>query len=627
MIHLNEVTKEYPDKVLFKGVSVTLNRGMRVGLVGANGSGKTTLFRMILGEELPDEGSLERSGNLRFGHLPQEIAAGSQRSILNEVMDGRKRLRELESHLAELLKRIEKDEGNPRLTAEYGRLQTRFESEGGYEWEIGARKILGGLGFRSEEMAQPLEVFSGGWRMRAALARLLVQDPDVLLLDEPTNHLDLESLLWLEGYLASWSGTLILISHDRQFLNGCTDHILAIDQRKLTLYTGNYDDYQAQLALAREQQLATYKQQQRKIAATERFIERFRYKNTKATQVQSRIKQLEKLERIEAPAETRREIRLNLPQPSRGPRRLVHLQRVDKAYGENRVFSGIDLEIERGQKIALVGPNGAGKSTLLKLLAEVEAVTGGKLTWTDGVERGYFAQHQLEQLQPERSVFDSLRAVQPGWEQGEYRSYLGRFMFSGDAIDKQVRVLSGGERSRLALACMLSDPRHLLLLDEPTNHLDMTSRSVVEAALSEFTGALVVISHDRHFLNTVTNLTLAVGEGGIKRYEGNYDYYVWKRDRESQTDSGEVEPHHSPVQSTAALSHAERKRVRNRIKKLPELIVAAEKDLEQLEQRLKDPAIGTDAVAIQAALEEKARLEEKVLELLQEQDDLESLMK
>ncbi|NOZ74333.1 MAG: ABC-F family ATP-binding cassette domain-containing protein, partial [FCB group bacterium] len=476
--------------------------------------------------------------------------------------------------------------------------------------------------FTERQFQEPFATLSGGWRMRVKLAGLLLAQPRFLFLDEPTNHLDLDAALWLEGFLTQWPGGLVLISHDRVFLDKLTTDILEIERGKIRLYSGNYTAYEKARQIRIEQQQAAYANQQKKIQATERFIERFRYKNTKATQVQSRIKQLEKLIRIDAPEPATSTFRLRLPEPDRGSRVLIALQAVQKAYGTQSVYSDLNFTIERGQKLGLVGPNGAGKSTLLKLLAGVEAPTGGRLQRSPNIQISYYAQHQLEVLDPAATVLQTIQKEVPHWSRTQTRSYLGGFFFPGEAVDKKVFVLSGGEKARLALAKMLCTPAHLLLLDEPTNHLDMLSRDVVEQALAQFSGSIVCISHDRHFLNTVTNLTVEVGRGTVQLYSGNYDYYRWKKNR--------AEPQ-VPDESSAAIpkpprkgpSYTERKRKRNRLEKVKRLILATEEELDTIADRFQDPQLASDFETLEKLQRRHNSCEDTLLKLLEEQEALE----
>ena len=592
---------------------------MRAGLVGPNGSGKTTLLRIMLGRDSPDSGNVQVDKSTTIGYLAQDIVAGTGRSILEEVLAAYPEVRDLEGKILALSEAISNDHNNMELVNQLGEAQNRFEALGGWNLEDKAKKILSGLGFADEKFTEPMDVFSGGWRMRVALASILLQEPDILFLDEPTNHLDLEATIWLESFLADWKGGMVMISHDRVFLDQSVNHILEIDLKKITLFHGNYTKYTGEKALRMEQHRNAYRNQQKQIKDTERFIERFRYKNTKSTQVQSRVKMLDKLEKIEAPTEQNHAMNLRLPQPSRPPLNVASCRNVTKHYGEIEVFNDMDLVVERGQKIGLVGHNGAGKSTLLKLLAGEEPVTSGAVRIGSSVDSAYYAQHQLEILDPNDTVFESIQKVSPGWGENEMRTYLGSFMFSGDEIEKYVKVLSGGEKARVALARMLVKPSHLLLLDEPTNHLDMVTRNVVERALIQFFGSIVCISHDRHFLNNVTNLTCEVGGGGIRLFEGNYEYYEWKKQEEKQTKS--VKPK-VKIKSKRKSDYKERKKARNRLSWIEKRFTTIENELESQRSISQDPANGDDYELLQKAMETMTNLESEYLELMEEQENL-----
>ena len=592
---------------------------MRAGLVGPNGSGKTTLLRIMLGRDSPDSGNVQVDKSTTIGYLAQDIVAGTGRTILEEVLAAYPEVRDLEGKILALSEAISNDHNNMELVNQLGEAQNRFEALGGWNLEDKAKKILSGLGFADEKFTEPMDVFSGGWRMRVALASILLQEPDILFLDEPTNHLDLEATIWLESFLADWKGGMVMISHDRVFLDQSVNHILEIDLKKITLFHGNYTKYTEEKELRMEQHRNAYRNQQKQIKDTERFIERFRYKNTKATQVQSRVKMLDKLEKIEAPTEQNHAMKLRLPQPNRSPLNVASCRNVTKHYGDIEVFNTMHMVVERGQKIGLVGHNGAGKSTLLKLLAGVEPVTSGAVRIGSNVNSAYYAQHQLEILDPNDTVFESIQKVSPGWGENEMRTYLGSFMFSGDEIEKYVKVLSGGEKARVALARMLVKPSHLLLLDEPTNHLDMVTRNVVERALTQFSGSIVCISHDRHFLNNVTNLTCEVGGGGIRLFEGNYEYYEWKKQEEKQTQS--VKPK-VKIKSKRKSDYKERKKARNRLSWIEKRFTTIENELESQRSISQDPANGDDYELLQKAMETMTNLESEYLELMEEQENL-----
>lgn len=628
MIHLHEISKSYPDKVLFKDLNLIIKKGSRVGLVGANGSGKTTLLKMIVGEEAAEQGQVQIDKKVTIGYLPQEITTTSHQSILLEVLNVIPEVGELEGKIEAISKQISLTPEDDKLLVRLGKMQAEFERLDGWSLESTAKKVLGGLGFSPAEMSVPLDQFSGGWRMRVALAKLLFKQPDILLLDEPTNHLDLASLIWLETFLKEWSGALVLISHDRTFLDKTINQIFEIEQMSVHIYAGNYTSYVKEKKLRSDQQRAAYKNQQKMIAETEQFIERFRYKDSKASQVQSRVKKLEKLQRILPPESEGNRIAVRIPQPGRSARIIAEFKAAAKSYGALEVFKHLDLQIERGQKIGLVGPNGAGKSTLLKMLAEVEPLTGGRLVWGDGVESAYFAQHQFEALPMNDTIFNLIAHENPQWLVTEVRTYLGSFLFSGDTVDKPIKVLSGGEVSRLALARMLSTPSDLILLDEPTNHLDMRSRDVVQEAVSSFSGSMVCISHDRHFLNAVTNTIIEVEAGHIRLFPGNYEYYLWRKSQEgSEIDILEVKSKSRPTLNPGNVEFHQRKKMTNRLKKLPELIAACEMAIATQESILDDPDLTSEYETIQRAMDQKATLEDEYLALLEEQEYLQEQLK
>ncbi|MFQ6604620.1 MAG: ribosomal protection-like ABC-F family protein [Fidelibacterota bacterium] len=623
MIRFEAVYKSFPDKVLLENITLSIRPGMRIGLVGANGTGKTTLLRLILGLDQPDSGNILLDKGQQLGYLPQEIVSGSERTIVQEVLASWPEVADLEEKLHVLNERIAREPDNTSVLQELGRLQQAFETKDGWRLEEKARKYLSGLAFTERQFHASLSTFSGGWRMRVALAGILLRQPDFLLLDEPTNHLDLEATIWLEGFLQSWKGGIILISHDRAFLDQSVTHILELEGGTATLYTGNYTSFVEQKNLRREQQLATWKNQQRKIKDTERFIERFRYKNTKASQVQSRIKMLEKMDKVDSPDRGMTTMSARIPQPERGPLKVVTLRHAHKAYGKTVVYTDLSLSIERGEKVGLVGPNGSGKSTLLKLLAGVEKPTGGNIDYGPSIRRAYFAQHQLEVLDMEKTVFDTIASISRGWSNQETRTYLGGFLFTGLTVDKKVKVLSGGEKSRLALARMLVEPSHLLLLDEPTNHLDMVSRQVITEALKQFAGTVVCISHDRFFLNEVTNKTLEIVSGGVSTYTGNYDYYRWKKDRGEKVErQTSVKPKNHSASIREKTSYRDLRRRRNRLQKVERLINELETRLETVVRELSVTEIASDFDRLQAKMEEQQKLESDYLALLEEQEAL-----
>jgi ATP-binding cassette subfamily F protein 3 len=524
VISVEEISKSYGGQVLFRDLSWRIAERERIGLVGPNGAGKTTICRILAGLEEPDGGRVSHGRSVTVGYLPQEVAGAVAGSVLAEALAGFEQVWALEREMEDVARALE-TEPSEALTRRYGDIQHRFEALGGYRLENQAKAILSGLGFRADELTRPLREFSGGWRMRAALARLLLLAPSLLLLDEPTNHLDLEALGWLESFLAGYDGTVVVVSHDRYFLNRMVTSIAELGSAGLTVYPGDYDAYLVEREARHELLEAQARNQAKRIEEIERFIERFRYKSSKARQVQSRVKMLAKVERIEVPGAARR-IHFKFPEPPRTGRTVATLAGVHKAYGDNVVYRGIDFAVERGDRVALVGENGAGKSTLLKILAGALSFERGDRTLGAHVAVHYYAQHQLDALTPTRSALEEIVEAAPNLPHTRLRTILGAFLFSGDAVDKKVSVLSGGEKARLALAKMLVRPAALLCLDEPTNHLDLASREVLEDALARFPGTIVFISHDRYFINRIATTVLHVHHGVLTRYLGTYDDFL-----------------------------------------------------------------------------------------------------
>lgn len=614
MIQLENISKSYPDGTLFSNVNISLQRGVRAGLVGQNGSGKTTLLKMMLGKESTDSGNIKKEKNITIGYLEQEIIAGSGKSILEEVLTSIPEAIETEEKINSLSKKIKNDPNNMILVKKLGEYQNKFDSLDGWELKNKGETILSGLGFKKESFNEPLESFSGGWRMRVALAAILLKGPDILFLDEPTNHLDLDAAIWLETFLTSWKGSMIIISHDRTFLDRSVNQIIEIDLKHITLYQGNYSDYINEKKIRLDLHRNAYKNQQKEIKNTERFIERFRSKNTKATQVQSRVKKLNKMKKVEIPTEDKSKINLIIPEPMRSPLKIASCVNIKKHYGNIEVFNGLDFEVERGQKIGLVGHNGAGKSTLLKMLAGVEKTTNGSIQFGENITKGYYAQHQLEILDPNETVYDSFRKVTKGWSETDSRTYLGSFMFTGDEIEKLVKVLSGGEKARLALARMLVVPSHLILLDEPTNHLDMVSRKILGKSLSLFKGSIVCISHDRHFLNEVTNMTCEVGNGTVITFNGNYDYYEWKNKNKDKI-SLKVNN-----QKKNKNNYKDAKKIRNRINWIEKRFFKIEESINELQIIINNPENTSNHELLKNNLNEVNELENEYFSLIEEKE-------
>lgn len=533
MLQLTNVSLSFAGQELFRNLHWHIRKGDRIGLVGPNGAGKTSLFRIIIGQLEPDSGVVQRSRAVTIGYLPQEGVTVASRTLFEEARAALPQLADIQAELAALQAALAGGEGEEAERAEllerYGELQLRFEEHEGFRADATVAKVLRGLGFREHQFTWPTTAFSGGWQMRIALAKLLLQRPDVLLLDEPTNHLDLDSLLWLEAYLKTYPGSVVVISHDREFLDRVVTRIVALHRRRLYEYAGNYSTFEQQFARQLEAHAKAYAEQQEEITRIQRFIDTFRYNARKASQVQSRIKQLEKMERLEPPQGVPQGVRFQFPPAPRSGRIVLELRGVGMRYGEVEVFRQVDLIVERGDRIALVGVNGAGKSTLSRILAGVEPPSEGERRLGHQVVFDYYAQQQAEQLSGTNTVYEEIAHGAALEVVPQLRTLLGAFLFSGDAIYKRVEVLSGGEKSRLALAKMLLKPVNLLILDEPTNHLDIRTKDVLREALLQFNGTFVIASHDRYFLKGLVTKVMELRNGQLAVYPGTFEEFLsWK---------------------------------------------------------------------------------------------------
>ena len=651
MIALDAIFKGFGGRPLLREASWRIGRGERIGLVGPNGAGKTTLCRILAGVEPPDAGRVHRDTGVSVGYLPQEVGGHAAGTVLAEALSGFEDVWQLEAELERLADLMADPAASEAVTERYGEIQHRFEALGGYRLEAQAKVILGGLGFATDDVHRPLAEFSGGWRMRAALARLLLLAPDLLLLDEPTNHLDIESLQWLEGFLSSYEGSVVVVSHDRYFLNRMVTSIAEVTDGGVTLYEGDYDHFLVEREARQALLEARARNQAKRVAEIERFVERFRYQATKARQVQSRVKMLDKLERIEVGRAARR-IRFTFPQPPRTGRLVGRLVGIHKAYGPTVVYAGTDFEVERGQRVALVGVNGAGKSTLLKILAGVLPIDAGERTLGTHVGVHYYAQHQLDALEPSRTVLEELEVADPASSIERLRTILGSFLFSGDDVDKRVAVLSGGEKARVALAKMLVRPAALLCLDEPTNHLDLASKEVLEDGLANFTGTIVFISHDRYFINRIASHVVEVEHGRLHVHIGSYDDYLARKASRAaeatatpaKAASGKAasaptspappprrpgprpkDPSSTPpsaMPKTAKAVSREIKALKARLAVVETQIAELERRLEEIALALADPDLYRDGDRARVISQQRKDAEQQVAWLMKEWEDL-----
>lgn len=596
MLALENITLHLGDRTLLDEVNTFINPGERIGLVGPNGAGKSTLLKIIMGIQEADSGSIQLANEETLGYLPQDgVDPDFSLSVIEEVESAFKEIFELEMKVKSLQEKLATADHSSshyeKLMEQYGELQTQLEHSGLYTLRSEVEKVLSGLGFNEDDFHRSTSEFSGGWLMRIALAKLLLKKPTYLLLDEPTNHLDIESLQWMENFLNSYEGAVVVVSHDRAFLDTITIRTLALRNGEISDYAGNYTFYEKKWAEEKELLLNAKKNQDKQVKETEEFIERFRYKASKARQVQSRVKQLEKLDRIQL-EEDQSKVSFRFPEPQRSGLVVMRLENLHKSYGEHQVFDGIDYEIERGDKIAIVGPNGAGKSTLIRILAGNEPFQKGERKEGHNVSVNYFAQHQAEELNPQKDALETMLEAGSNEKESRLRTILGCFLFQGDDVFKKVKVLSGGEKSRLALAKMLLSPANFLIFDEPTNHLDMSSKNILQQALQQYEGTCVIVSHDRAFLDPIVNKVLEVQPGYIKTFLGNVSYYLDKKKEEAdlvdeyeasaKTDETEEKLSRKELRKLEAVRRNE---FNKRVKPLKNKVSELEKEIEKLETR------------------------------------------
>ena len=642
MLTASGLSKSFGGRTLFRDVTLELRPGRRVALVGGNGAGKTTLISILLGDLDPDTGVVHRPSDLQIGYLPQDLADDPSGTVLEEAMSGDGHLQAARMRLAELERRLTESSGDDeQLIHDYSDAQHRFEQLGGYSAEADAHRVLAGLGFAASDADRPLSELSGGWRMRAALARLLVAKPDVLILDEPTNHLDVDSVAWLERQLAAWPSALLFVSHDRDFIDAVAERVIELAGGTTTEYVGGF----AEFVVQREERIAAIEaaaaNQARKVAQVERFIERFRYKATKARQVQSRIKTLEKLERIEAPTKEAVKAKFAFPEPQRSSRVVVEMRGVDAGYEGEPVLRDVDFVAERGQKIALIGPNGAGKTTLVRLMLGELAPLAGTVTIGNNVDVATFAQHQTEVLVESRSAYEELQATMGDLGTRNLRTILGSFGFGGDAADRKIAELSGGERTRLALAKTMIHPVNLLVLDEPTNHLDLPSCDLLEEALQAYPGTVILVTHDRHLIRNTAEVLVDVRDGRVSWHDGVAEELLMPGDAESVPSRRDPA---SPAAPTAAESgpagkrkqqkrnqadernrkHRDTKALKSELRSVEKRWEKAEDRVATLQAQLADPAAYEDGDRIGELAKEYEVAKDEAVQLSQRWESLAS---
>lgn len=618
MLTIHNLSFHFGGRTLYDEASLQIKPGDLIGLIGANGTGKSTLLRLVVGEYQPDGGEIAKSNDCTIGFLNQDLLSyESEESILNVALEAFERENELNHRIQEIIRQLE-TQYSDQLVEQLSKLQAEFEMLGGYSMQAKAEAILEGLGFKTAELTQPLRTFSGGWRMRVMLAKMLLQQPSLLLLDEPTNHLDLPSIEWLENYLQSYEGAVVIVSHDIEFLDRTAKTIVEVSGRKLTRYEGNYSFYKEEKALREDVQQKAFENQQQKIKQTERFIERFRAKATKARQVQARVKQLERMELVDEPISEEVAMNFRFTFGQQPGKILLELKNFSKAYGEKQVLDQTEARMMRGDKVALVGANGIGKSTLLRIIAGSEPIQSGERKLGHNVEPAFYAQHQLEALTLEESILGELQRSGTDRTEKELRSLLGCFLFSGDEVFKRIKVLSGGEKSRVALAKTLLSEANFLLLDEPTNHLDIQSVKVLVHALQHYEGSYIVVSHDRHFVNQIANKIWYIEDLQLKEYPGTYaEFYRWREKHRAEQKASEeaaekAAKKQKSKQKNRSADDKKRQKLEKSIAKLEEKIMELETQKEELELEMAKPAVYGDPFRLAEANQALQKLEQEL---------------